>query len=134
MPVQVISDTDGSILALFVTKTADFPKGHNFLTQSSDELQFAVFKHPIGHSIQRHWHPNFSRNLDSTSEVLVIQSGKVEASIYSKSFDLIHKQLLGSDDVVVLLSGGHGFEILEDAVILEVKQGPYAGSEDKKVF
>lgn len=134
MPVQVISDADGSILALFITKTSDFPKGHNFLTQSSDELQFAVFKHPAGHSIQRHWHPSFPRTLDYTSEVLVVQSGKVEAFIYNKELKLIHKQHLGSDDVVVLFSGGHGFEILEDALILEVKQGPYAGSEDKRVF
>jgi hypothetical protein len=130
----VISDTDGSILALFVTKASDFPKGHNFLTNSSDALQFAVFKHPAGHSIQRHWHPPFSRTLDKTSEVLVIQSGRVEAHIFDKKLDLIHRQQLGCDDVMVLFSGGHGFEILEDAVILEVKQGPYAGLEDKRVF
>ena len=66
--------------------------------------------------------------------MLVIQSGKVEASIYNKKLELIHTQNLGSDDVAVLFSGGHGFEIIDDAVILEVKQGPYAGSEDKKVF
>lgn len=134
MPVQLISDSDGSLLALLITNSRDFAQGHNFLTQPLDELQFAVFKHPAGHSIQRHWHPPFSRTLSTTSEVLVIQSGKVEASIYNKKLELVHTQNLGSDDVAVLFSGGHGFEIIDDAVILEVKQGPYAGSEDKKVF
>jgi hypothetical protein len=134
MPVQVVSDSDGSVLALFVTNTSDFSQGHNFLTQPSDSLQFAVFKHPQGHSIQRHWHPPYSRVLESTSEVLVIQSGSVEASIYDLKFNLMHTQKLAEGDVAILISGGHGFEIIDEAVILEVKQGPYAGSEDKKVF
>ena len=134
MPVQSISDSDGSLLALLITQTGEFAQGHNFLTQSSDELQFAVFKHPVGHSVQRHWHPPFSRTLSSTSEVLIIQSGKVGAFIYNKDFELVHTQELGSQDVAVLFSGGHGFEILEEAIILEVKQGPYAGDQDKKVF
>jgi hypothetical protein len=134
MPVQAVSDGYGSVLALFVTNASGFSQGHNFLTQTSDPLQFAVFKHPQGHSIQRHWHPPFSRVLDSTSEVLVIQSGLVEASIYDSELNVVHTQRLGSGDVAILFSGGHGFEILEEALILEVKQGPYAGSEDKKVF
>ncbi len=42
--------------------------------------------------------------------------------------------LLYQGDVILLAYGGHGFEILEDAEMIEVKQGPYAGDMDKTRF
>jgi hypothetical protein len=36
--------------------------------------------------------------------------------------------------VILLASGGHGFTMLEPTEIIEVKQGPYAGTEDKERF
>ena len=134
MPVEVVNDSGGRILALLITSTGEFPSGHNFLTMESDPLQFAVFNHPTGHQIQRHWHPPVRRELTTTSEVLFIQAGRVLVSIYDSELSLILVRELRSQDVAVLFLGGHGFEILEDATILEVKQGPYAGINDKKLF
>ena len=134
MPVEVVNDSSGTILALLITSTGEFPSGHNFLTMETDPLQFAVFNHPSGHQIQRHWHPPVKRELTNTSEVLVIQSGRVSVSIYDAKLSLVLVRELTSMDVAVLFSGGHGFEILEDATILEVKQGPYVGINDKKLF
>ena len=34
-------------------------------------------------------------------------------------------------DVILLVSGVHGFEVLEELEMIEVKQGPYAGEGDK---
>ncbi len=34
----------------------------------------------------------------------------------------------------MLSAGGHGFEMLEDAEIIEVQQGPYCGDKDKTRF
>lgn len=134
MPLEVVKDRGGTNLALLISSTGEFPLGHNFLTHESDPLQFAVFNHPIGHQIQRHWHPPVDRQLSATSEVLVIQSGLVLVSIYDLELNLVLTRELGSGDVAVLFSGGHGFEILENATILEVKQGPYAGDYDKVLF
>jgi hypothetical protein len=36
--------------------------------------------------------------------------------------------------VIVLVSGGHGFEMLEETEMIEVKQGPYTGDADKIRF
>ena len=134
MPVEFIKDDGGVTLALLITSTADFPPGHNFLTDEPDPLQFAVFNHPAGHQIQRHWHPPVLRELVTTSEVLFIKSGRVLVSIYDTNLNLVVNRELHSQDVAVLFSGGHGFEILESATILEVKQGPYAGINDKTLF
>jgi hypothetical protein len=134
VPVRLISDSKGETLALVVTETLNFPAGHNFLTQPLDQLQFAVFNHPKGHVIQRHWHPAYPRQLTNTCEVLIIQGGKVEAAIYDEELNLVFKHILNSGDIAILLRGGHGFEILETSTILEIKQGPYAGVSDKEVF
>ena len=34
-------------------------------------------------------------------------------------------RILASGDVILLASGGHGIDIIKDAEIIEVKQGPY---------
>jgi hypothetical protein len=51
-----------------------------------------------------------------------------EARVYQES------HLLSSGDVVLLVAGGHGFEMLEPVEMFEVKQGPYAGDQDKTLF
>ena len=40
----------------------------------------------------------------------------------------------GAGDVILLIEGGHGFEVLEEIEMVEVKQGPYAGERDKERF
>jgi hypothetical protein len=42
--------------------------------------------------------------------------------------------VLESGDVILLSNGGHGFEVLEEVEMIEVKQGPYCGDEDKTRF
>ena len=37
-------------------------------------------------------------------------------------------------DIILLVSGGHDFLMLEDTEMIEVKQGPYAGDDDKERF
>jgi len=35
---------------------------------------------------------------------------------------------------MLMVTGGHGFRMLENTVFLEVKQGPYTGLEEKERF
>jgi hypothetical protein len=41
---------------------------------------------------------------------------------------------LHGGDVILLIKGGHGFEVEEDVEMFEIKQGPYAGDADKTRF
>ncbi len=34
----------------------------------------------------------------------------------------------------MLVSGGHGFKVIDEVEMIEVKQGPYSGDQDKKRF
>ena len=50
------------------------------------------------------------------------------------SWNIELSRVLGPGDVILLISGGHGFEVLEELNMVEVKQGPYAGETDKTRF
>jgi hypothetical protein len=43
-------------------------------------------------------------------------------------------RLLEAGDFVLMVSGGHGFRVVEPTILLEIKLGPYAGPEDKELF
>jgi hypothetical protein len=47
---------------------------------------------------------------------------------------LVRSELLRAGDLIVFLAGGHGFRLLEDCVMLEIKQGPYSGVDEKTRF
>ena len=41
---------------------------------------------------------------------------------------------LYANDLIMLSNGGHGFKVLKDVKMIEVKQGPYSLSMDKVKF
>ena len=79
-------------------------------------------------------HNPIAREVVFTREVLFIKSGKVRIDFYDEEKSYIKSSILEQGDVVLLASGGHGFEMLEQTEMIEVKQGPYAGDQDKTRF
>jgi mannose-6-phosphate isomerase-like protein (cupin superfamily) len=84
--------------------------------------------------IPPHVHNPVVRSVEYTKEVLFIKSGKLRVDFYSENQDYLESTTLYAGDVILLAYGGHGFEMLEPTEIIEVKQGPYAGDEDKTRF
>jgi hypothetical protein len=110
------------------------PERTQFLTPDSATQQLGFIVHRAGHRIQPHIHKLIDRVVPSTTEVLIVRSGRVRVDIYDTDRRPFTSRELGAGDVILLLRGGHGFEILEDAVMLEVKQGPYIGQDEKETF
>jgi len=110
------------------------PEGIQFLTSPTDQFQIGQLGWKSGHEIEAHSHTKVSRTVNRTSEVLFIRRGKVEVNLYTEDGVFLTCTILESGDVVALFAGGHGFTILEDADIIEVKQGPYIGEEEKFRF
>jgi hypothetical protein len=50
---------------------------------------------------------------------------------YDRDDVYIRSAVLERGDVILLVSGGHGFRMLEPTEMIEVKQGPFVGMEDK---
>ena len=114
---------------------ADFKKdGIEFFTQGDFSQQLAYMNRPVGYRIQPHVHNEVHRDVFLTQEVLFIKSGKVKIDFYTQARVHLCDRILEAGDVLLLASGGHGFTMLEPTEMIEVKQGPYAGDQDKTRF
>lgn len=124
---------NNSRFALIVRKDFDKP-GVNFFTPNDYSQQLAYMSHPAGKEIQPHVHKRVQREVDYTQETLFIRKGKLQVDFYSDDQKYLDSRILYAGDVILLIKGGHGFKVVEDVEMFEVKQGPYAGDEDKIKF
>mgnify|MGYP000670938975 CR=1 FL=1 len=108
--------------------------GIEFFTPDTYSQQIGYMNRPSGYVIPPHVHNPVPREVEFTKEVLFIKSGIVRVDFYSDTQEYLESSLLYAGDVILLAYGGHGFEMLEPAEIIEVKQGPYAGELDKTRF
>ncbi|MCG7403571.1 MULTISPECIES: hypothetical protein [Caballeronia] len=124
---------DGVTLALIIR--ASFSReGVNFFTPREYSQQLAHMEHAAGTKICAHVHNIMAREVKLTQEVLLIKRGRVRVDLYGANLHYVTSRTLGPGDVILLSAGGHGFEMLEDAAFIEVKQGPYMGDHDKVRF
>lgn len=108
--------------------------GTQFFTPDSFSQQLAFMSHKKGKVIDAHVHNHNPREVFFTQEVLIIRKGKLRVDFYSDERVYLESRVLEAGDVILLASGGHGFEVIEDLEMIEVKQGPYAGENDKTRF
>ena len=108
--------------------------GVDFITPNEYSQQMAYMHHPAGKTIDAHVHNLVHRNVVMTQEVLFIKKGILRVDFYDEYEDYLESKNLCAGDIILLVSGGHGFQVLEEVDMVEVKQGPYAGENDKKRF
>ena len=124
---------EGKTLGLVLR--SDFEQeGIHFFTPGDFSQQLAYMKRPAGYVIDPHVHNIVPRSVDLTQEVLFIKKGKVRVDFYGQDQTYLESRVLNAGDVILLAHGGHGFTMLEPSEIIEVKQGPYAGEQDKVRF
>jgi hypothetical protein len=110
------------------------PGATTFITPPDARQQVGFIVYPAGGTIARHTHRALERHVIGMSEVLVVRSGRCHLDIFTDAHELVATRELGLNDVVVLVNGGHGLRVDEDTVLLEIKQGPYLGENDKETF
>lgn len=131
--LEEIRSNDGSIVAIIVNK--GFKKdGMNFLTKEDFPLQLGINSYKKGYRIKGHVHLNRSTIINCFQEVVYIKKGRATVQLYDSKNVFLKSIDLATGDLIFLASGGHGFDILEDTTILEIKQGPYFGKEKDKVI
>lgn len=109
-------------------------EGIEFLTDGEYSQQLAYMHHGPGKIIDAHVHNREVRHVEYTQEVLVIKEGKLRVDFYRDNREYIESTILEAGDVIMLVSGGHGFKVLEELEMIEIKQGPYLGENDKTRF
>ena len=124
---------NGNIIAIIIR--SDFKKdGIEFFTPIDFSQQLAYMNHPAGYKIPAHTHNKIHRKVYYTLETLFIRKGKVKVDFYTKEKKYLESRIIKKGDVILLASGGHGFTMLEPTEMIEAKQGPYSGDEDKVKF
>lgn len=128
--IEKIMD-EGEILAVIVRKNSSL-QGVNFFTPQDFSQQLGLLVHEKGKKIKAHRHKRIKREITLTQEVLVILEGKVKIELYNDKLQKIKTVVLTDRDTILLASGAHSIEILEFSRMIEIKQGPYAGVDDKE--
>ncbi len=124
---------EGQTLAIVIGH--NFNKhGVHFVTPSELSQQVAYMRHPAGKQIQPHIHNPIVRQISNTQEVLFIKRGRLRVDFYSQEQRYCGNRVLEAGDVIILMCGGHGFTVLEEVEMIEVKQGPYMGDHERTQF
>lgn len=124
---------DKGIVLCHIIRAQYSPQKTEFYTPNNYSQQLGIIKYPQGGNIKAHYHNKVAREVFYTQEVLVIRKGKVKVNLFNnESLDYLTSVVLEEGDTILLASGGHGFEMLEDSDMLEIKQGPYSGVENDK--
>ena len=110
------------------------PSETKFLTPSDLNQQVGFVVYPGGGEIDPHTHRPIERRITGTAEVLVVRKGRCEVDLFDDDRCLVATRELREGDILILIGGGHGFRMIEDTVLLEVKQGPYLGLDEKERF
>lgn len=125
---------NGDIELALIIRHRFHKDGIEFFTPSSYSQQLGYMNRPAGYVIPPHVHNPVAREVHYTKEILFIKSGRLRVDFYSESQEYLESTILEAGDVILLAYGGHGFEMLEPTEIIEAKQGPYAGEQDKTRF
>lgn len=122
-------------MLLSIIIRAGFEKeGIEFFTPDDFSQQLAYMKRPKDYIIPPHVHNIVKREIQYTKEVLIIKKGLIRVDFYDDDKNYLESCIVRTGDVILLALGGHGFEMIEESEIIEVKQGPFLGELDKVRF
>lgn len=131
---QVVEIKKKDRLLALIIRNDYVSDGVDFITPDEYSQQVAYMHHPTGKKIDAHVHNVVHRNVVYTQEVLFIKKGKLRVDFYDDYKDYLESCILDAGDTILLTSGGHGFKVIEEVEMIEVKQGPYSGGMDKIRF
>jgi len=124
-----VIEARGERLAVYLPASS-WAEGLNFFSEDGDFVQVGTWGYDKGTKLQPHIHNAVRREISRTQEVIFVRNGRIAASVFDEDGNFVEKLELSSGDALILLKGGHGYEILEDSTrVLEVKNGPYPGAE-----
>jgi len=122
------------LYALIIKETYQNKKGISFFTKNSANQQIGFMNHPKNYTIKPHKHRARETKIVITSEVIILQRGRLRVDFYDNKLKYLFSIVLKKNQIIMLVHGGHGFKALEPIKMLEIKQGPFIGSKDKKKF
>ena len=130
MSIETIAKDD-AVLA-YLVRNAPSPERTTFLTPDDCNLQVGRVVYAAGAEIARHMHLPIERHIVGTTEVLIVECGRCSVDVYADDRSVVATRELQAGDMLIAVGGGHGFHVIDDVVLLEIKQGPYLGDDATK--
>ena len=122
------------LFALVVRGKFRKKSGINFFTSKKATQQFGYMKHKKNHIIKPHNHNKRLTKILSTTEVILLLKGVLRVDFYDNKEEYLFSKIIKEKDIIMLVHGGHGFKVLKNVEMVEIKQGPYSLSSDKIKF
>jgi len=122
------------LLALIVRGTYRKKRGITFFTPNESTQQFGYMRHKKKHIIKPHLHKKRITKILYTTEVILLLKGILRVDFYDYEKNYLYSKILKQKDIIMLVHGGHGFKVLKEVEMLEIKQGPYSLIKDKIKF
>ena len=122
------------LYALVIKETYQDKKGISFFTKNADNQQIGFMSHPKNYLIKPHKHQKRETKIFITSEVIILQKGKLRVDFYDTNKKYLFSVIVKKNQIIMLVHGGHGFKVLEPVKMLEIKQGPFVSNKDKIKF
>lgn len=113
-------------------KISKFPEGsvpHTDSKEAQESVGILTLKHKKGSYLKAHIHKNAYRVTDHLQEAFIVRKGKVRIDLYGPDQKFFKYIYLNEGELFLAIDGGHGFHVLKDCEIFEVKNGPF--KEDK---
>lgn len=105
-----------------------------FFSPPDSSFQFGLLAHKAGFVELPHYHKAVPRVINDLQQMFVVQRGVVAVQLYSDQGRLLREVVLRPGDAIVLIHGVHAIRVIEDMQCISVKQGPFLGTEQDKVF
>ena len=122
------------LFALIVRGKYRKKRGINFFTSKNSIQQFGYMKHKKNYVIKPHKHNQRLTKILKTTEVILLLKGSLRVDFYNNKKKYLFSNIINEKDIIMLVHGGHGFKVLKNVEMIEVKQGPYSLAGDKTKF
>jgi hypothetical protein len=109
-------------------------KETTFYSAPESSFQFGLLAHKAGFVEPPHYHKPITRTINDLQQMFIVQMGVVAVRLFSDRGDLLREIVMHPGDAIVLIHGVHAIQVLEDMQCISVKQGPFLGTEQDKVF
>lgn len=132
-PKKIIHNNQ--VLAIFFSKDIRTDGGIKFFTPDYYPLQIGLIEHKDGREVPPHIHRDLVYDVNTTQEFLYVEKGEgVKVKIFSNEWKEVEELEMNAGDSILFVGGGHSVDIPPDCRLFEVKQGPYPGDKQAKIF
>ena len=126
---KIINIVHKDILYSTIFDLQNINDGLDFITEDDSFIQVGTWNYKKGRILQAHYHNKFERKAYRTQELVFVVDGEITCNLYTEGGDFFKSLKIFKNQLIIQYQGVHEYVIDEDSKILEVKNGPYFGTE-----